>query len=322
MTDPQAPAPPPTPAFDEAPSWRPTPLVPEETVSGRSLMMVIAIMTFLAALAAGFALSLSDASTQWRSEVGREMTVQILPRSGRDIEADVRKATEISAHFPGVASAQAYSRADSEALLAPWLGAGLDLSQLPTPRLIALRRDADKTLDSAALRQQLDAALPNAALDDHGAWMRRLDTMALVVVGAAAGVFALVLAAQVLAVGFATRGAMAGARDIIETLHFVGAADKFIARQFQLHFLRLGLRGAAIGGGAAIALFFALGALSRQWALNPGGEQAEALFGSFSLGLRGAAIIAALSVGSALLAGLTSRNIVYRSLRGIFSTPD
>lgn len=312
----------PKPADEDAQSWRATPLVPAETVAGRSLTIVVAIMTFLAALAAGFALSLSDASTQWRGDVGREMTLQILARSGRDMEADVRKATQIAQNFPGVAQARAYSKAESEELLAPWLGAGLDLSQLPTPRLIALRRDDAKPLDAAALRQQLDAALPNVALDDHDGWMKRLDAMAFIVVGAAGGVFALVLAAQLLAVGFATRGAMAGARDIIETLHFVGAADRFIARQFQLHFLRLGLRGAAIGGGAAIALFFALGALSRQWASSASGEQAEALFGSFSLGFRGAAAIAALSLCSALLAGLTSRNIVYRALRGFFSSAE
>ena len=97
--------------------------------------------------------------------------------------------------------------------------------------------------------------MPNASLDNHGAWMQRLDTMAQVVVGAAAAVFVLVLIAMALAVGFATRGAMAGNRDIIEALHFVGAADGFIARQFQFHFLRLGLRGGAAGGGAAILLF-------------------------------------------------------------------
>ena len=40
---------------------------------------------------------------------------------------------------------------------------------------------------------------------------------------------------------------MAGNREIIEVLHFVGASDAFIAREFQSHFRRLGLRGAIIG---------------------------------------------------------------------------
>jgi len=107
---------------------------------------------------------------------------------------------------------------------------------------------------------------------------------------------------------------MAGNREIIEALHFVGAADGFIARQFQFHFLRLGLRGGALGGGAAILLFLTLGFFSRQWATSAGGEEAEALFGAFSLGWGGMIAIAAISFGVALLTGFMSRAIVFRNL--------
>ena len=69
------------------------------------------------------------------------------------------------------------------------------------------------------------------------------------------GVLALVIVATMLSVMFATRGAMATNRPIIEVLHFVGAKDDFIAAQFQRHFLQLGLKGGAIGGGGAMALF-------------------------------------------------------------------
>ena len=99
------------------------------------------------------------------------------------------------------------------------------------------------------------------------------------------------IVAMATAIGFATRGAMAGNREIIEVLHFVGAADAYIARQFQGHFLRLGLKGAAIGGAAA-ALFFAVAALVSTWrSRSTGGEEIAALFGAFALGLVGYAAI-------------------------------
>ena len=66
-------------------------------------------------------------------------------------------------------------------------------------------------------------------------------------------------AVTVLSVTFATRGAMATNRPIVEVLHYVGATDGFIAGQFQRHFLLLGFKGGAIGGGAAIVLFGAAG---------------------------------------------------------------
>jgi cell division transport system permease protein len=301
------------PGHDEADAWRDTPLVPAASIAGRSLATVIAIMTFLAALTAGFAIILTDASQSWRNSVGLEMTIQVKPQAGRDIELDTARAVQIAEKFPGVAAARAFSRTQSEDLLEPWLGSGLDLSQLPVPRMIVVRRAADKPLEVASLRAAL-AAVPPASLDDHGAWMQRLATMAQVVVFAAIAIFALVLTAMGLAIVFATRGAMAGNKEIIEVLHFVGAADSYISRQFQLHFLRLGLRGGATGGAAAILLFGLLGLVSSQWTTSAGGEQAEALFGGFSLGWVGLGLILAISAGVALLTGLMSRAIVYHHL--------
>ncbi len=74
--------------------------------------------------------------------------------------------------------------------------------------------------------------VPNATVDDHRLWLQRLSVMAGTVVVIAFVIFALVMLAMVLAVGFATRGAMAGNREIIEVLHLVGAADGYISRQF------------------------------------------------------------------------------------------
>jgi len=82
------------------------------------------------------------------------------------------------------------------------------------------------------------------------------------------------------AIGFATRGAMAGNREIIEVLHFVGAEDRYIARQFQTHFMRLGFRGAAIGGIAAAVFFVAPRFFPFDLRFG-GGEEMAALFAHF-----------------------------------------
>ena len=141
--------------------------------------------------------------------------------------------------------------------------------------------------------------------------------MARSVVFVAAVIFALVLAAMILAVGFATQGTMAGNREIIEVLHFVGAEDSFISRQFQWHFFRLGLRGGAIGGGFAILAFLASGMIAGLLQATPGGDQMEAMFGDFSLGLNIYAAIALIAAGIAIVTGFVSRIIVSRHLRGL-----
>lgn len=294
---------------------RDMPLVPASSIAGRALVFVIAIMTFLSCLTAGGAMLIASASEGWRSEISREVTIQIKPEAGKDVEAEVQKAAAAAQAASGVDSVQVFSKADSERLLEPWLGAGLDLSELPVPRLIVVKMRKNVEPDMAALRSALAAQAPTASLDDHRLWLSRLDTMASAVVVFALALFALMIVAMMLAIGFATRGAMAGNREIIEVLHFVGAADSYISRQFQGHFLRLGLRGGLLGGAAAALFFLGATGLS-SWSTNsPGGEEIVALFGAFALGAQGYVVIFALAIAIGALTAALSRIIVFRHLR-------
>jgi cell division transport system permease protein len=294
-----------------------TDLVPAASIAGRALVTVVAIMTFLASLTAGAAILIGDASRGWQDEVAREMTIQIKPTSGRDLAADAHAAAEIARKTPGIASARAFSKEESEAILVPWLGSGLDLSELPVPRLVVIALDPAEPLDVGALGKVLAETVPGASLDDHRHWRTRLAIMARTIVIVAAVIFGLVLVAMGIAVGFATRGAMVGNREIIAVLHFVGAADGYIARQFQSHFLWLGLRGGAIGGTSAIAALLVSAMLASWWRRTPGGDQIEAMFGGFMIGPNVYAAIVLIALGIGVVTGLVSRIIVSRHLRGL-----
>jgi cell division transport system permease protein len=319
VSDEQATDRPPEPRPDSEPDdtalKRDMPLVPAGSIAGRALVLVIAIMTFLSCLTAGGAILVAAASEGWRSEISREVTIQIKPTAGADTEADVAKAAAAARAAAGVASVQVFSKADSERLLEPWLGSGLDLGELPIPRLIVVKMQNRDGSGLPALRAALAAQSPHADLDDHSLWLSRLDTMADGVVIFALALFVLMISAMMLAIGFATRGAMAGNREIIEVLHFVGAADSYISQQFQGHFLRLGLRGGLIGGGAAALFFLGATALSALSANAGGGEEIVALFGAFALGPKGYGAILVVAVGVGLLTGAVSRLIVFRHLR-------
>ncbi|GJD61399.1 cell division protein FtsX [Methylobacterium frigidaeris] len=292
---------------------RNAPLVPTDTSAGRALAAVIAILTFLAALCAGGAEIVASSAAQWQGSVAQEVTIQIRPGPGRDTDADVAKAAALAAATPGIATTRPFTKAESERLLEPWLGSGLDLGDLPVPRLITVRLAG--TPDLGALRQRLAEALPGvASLDDHALWLSRLSTMANTVVGVGVAVVALVLLATGLAVTFATRGAMAGNREVVEVLHFVGADADFIAREFQRRFFRLGLRGGAIGAVAALAVIGAGGALARLWRAGPAGDELEALFGGFAIGWRGYASVVLIGVIASIVTAVVSRLTVRRFL--------
>src|SRR6202011_1513568 len=216
-------------------------IVPRDTIAGRALIAVIAIMTFLAALTLGAVVLIRATATDWQSEVSREVTIQVRPVPGRDIEGDVKTAAAIAEKQPGVAGVRPYSKAETARLLEPWLGTGLAFDDLPVPRLVVVRIAPDAAPDLAQLGKTLAGQIPGASLDDHRGWIDRMRTMARTAVAIGIVILALVIAVTVLSVTFATRGAMATNRPTIEVLHYVGATDGFIARQFQRHFLVLGL---------------------------------------------------------------------------------
>lgn len=290
-------------------------LVNSDSVANKALVFVIAIMTFLGTLTGGAASLVREASVEWSSSVTREMTIQVKPMLGRDLLVDVARAREIALSSPGVLQAIATSKEESSAMLKPWLGSNLDLSDLPVPILINVRFDRSSPPLAPTLASSLKNQLPSAVLDDHRAWASRLYALANGLVAVAFIVLVLVLAAMALAVAFATRGAMAGSREIIDVLHLVGASDGFIAKEFQRHFLWLGIAGALGGGGVAIAAFASLGWASRIWMSTPSGDQVEALFGRFELGYLGYGCILAIACMMAILTGIISRLVVHKQLQ-------
>jgi cell division transport system permease protein len=294
-----------------------TPLVPRHSISGRALVAVVAIMTFLVSLTTGAVMLVAAAASEWEADVAREVTIQIIPARGLDVDAAVEKAATVARKFPGIGAVQAYSKEESSKLLEPWLGNGLSLDELPVPRLIVVKIAPGAAPDLPELRRSLTAAVPGAVLDDHRGWIDRMRTMAGSVVAIGLVILALMIAATVLSVTFATRGAMATNKPVIEVLHFVGAKNGFIAGHFQRHFLLLGLQGGAIGGGTAIVLFALASLVSRWFAGSAVAEQTAALFGSFAIGFWGYAAMLGQILVIAAVTAYTSRRTVNRTLESI-----
>ena len=101
-----------------------TALVPRNSISGRSLVAVVAIMTFLASLTTGAAMLVGKAAGEWQSDISREITIQVVPATGRDLDAAVDKAVSISRAFAGIVDVRPYTKEESAKLLEPWLGSG------------------------------------------------------------------------------------------------------------------------------------------------------------------------------------------------------
>jgi cell division transport system permease protein len=293
---------------------RTTQLVPEGTVAGNALTIVIAIMSFLACLTLGAVTLVRDASRDWQVDILREITIQVRPIEGIDTAAEASKAAAIARETRGVASASVLDDEENLRLLEPWLGSGLDMNDLPIPRLIVVRLSNPAAVNLTELATRLQADVRGASLDDHRLWTERLRTVANLTVLVGAAVLGLVFVATVLSVVFATRGAMASNRDVVSVLHFVGAEDGYIAREFQRHFLLLGLKGGLAGAFAAAFVFAVLSLLLAPAISSPEGDQVSALFGRFAVGPVGYFGALGIAFLIAVMTAVTSRLTVYRYL--------
>lgn len=292
---------------------RATAIVPERSVAGRTLVLLVAIMTFLFGVTLGGVVLVQKSAIAWSSDVGREVTIQVRPIAGEVMESNLRTAVALALATPGVTGARALSLEESQGLLEPWLGSGVDFSAIAIPRLVVVEIDDPTEADIEKLERDL-SAVAGATLDTHAAWRQQLNLMAGTIVVSGLLVLALIVVATVLAIIFATRGTMASNREIVDVLHFIGASNSFIAGEFQGRFLAIGLRGGMVGGVAAVLFFLAVGATASGVVPEEASVQLGFLFGRFSLGLDGVLGIAAVVPVIAAVTAITSRMTVRRFL--------
>ena len=294
-----------------------SPIVPRASIHGRALVAVVAIMTFLASMTTGAVLLVSASAAEWQSDVASEITIQVRPQTGRDIDRDTAAVTEAMRAQAGIVEVRPFSKEESGKLLEPWLGTGLSMDDLPVPRMIIARVQPGTALDLAALRRRMMQVAPSASVDDHRAWIDRMRSMTNATVFAGLGVLGLVIIATIISVSFATRGAMAANRPIVEVLHFVGAGDRYIANRFLRHFLRLGLEGGLIGGGIAMLVFGFSESIAGWFSGTPVGDQFAALLGTFSLRPSGYIVLAVQAVLIGAVTAVASRQTLFATLNDV-----
>jgi cell division transport system permease protein len=231
------------------------PLLPREDAREAALFFVVAALCFLAALAGLVARSAHEAADAWTTEVTGQITIRV-----RGDDAAAARAAEIANASPGVKAARALTRAESESLLKPWLGAAGVPADLPLPHLIAAEAHAGAADVAAVLASRLAEERIDAEVDDHVVWSsdvkRATDAAGL----AALAAVGLLGATAIAVIAFATHAALLARRDIVEVLHLTGAKDGYISSLFEQRFLMLGVQAGTLGGlfafGAAAFILF------------------------------------------------------------------
>ncbi|WP_374379134.1 cell division protein FtsX [Dongia sp.] len=296
----------------------------DRDAAARFLPWILGFMVYLAALAVGSALVVDRLSAEWQSGLTGNLTVEVPFTDDVGVAARseiLDKVIDILSATPGVAGTTLLDDREIARLLEPWLGPEASELDIPLPAMIAVTLRDDAAIDSAQLQADLAAAAPGARVDTHADWiddalgfLRGLKLLALLLT-------LLVLGATALTIVFVTRTGLSIHRNVIEIVHLIGAPDAYIAGQFQAQSLRLGLIGGIVGtllaAGTLIGADHLLGLASPSLE-SSGLANAEGAAGSLVLDLRLLpwqwAVLALLPVATALIAMVTARWTVLRSL--------
>ena len=217
------------------------------------LSAVIAVLCFLACLAAVGATAADRAAHGWARQLRAEATVQVRPRVGETGAEAAARAAQTLAGVAGVDEAEAMDRETAEALLRPWVGDAI-LPDLPLPHLVTVRLDRRAPASAVTLSRALAEAGVDATVDDHSLWRGEVERSAALITALAIAAFLLTAGGAGAAIVYATRAGMAAQKVIIETLSLNGASDGRIAGLYQTRYALLAAGAGAIGAGAAMAL--------------------------------------------------------------------
>lgn len=278
------------------------------------LMVLIALMTFLAMMAVAASFTLSAMTHRWSSGLENRVTVEIPAtdmdgnlRDADSINGIATKALSILHAHPAVIDSQRMADAEIRKLVEPWLGTNLLNDTIPLPALItvALRPDTDAPT-MGQLTISLRSAASNIRVDTHEEWLTDLLRFTGAMQLGALMISLVIGVTTVTAVAGAVRARMAVHRADVELLHIMGASDGYITKQFQRHALILALKG-----GLAGALAGALAMMITGWV---SGEMGAAILPDFTLSGGQIALLCLTPLLAAAIATTTARFTVLRVL--------
>ncbi len=233
------------------------------------LQIIISIAVFIFAITLSGVLSIDSMISNWNKSILGSITVQIIPVNNTNKEkalaetmAYQEKAVEFLKSVNGVTKVTPLSDEQLDELLSPWLGDDVDISDLPTPRIIDVKISPDANIDFAQLSMDLAQASPQATLDSHKLWLNKLISFADGINLIASTVLLLVAAITSGAIFYTTQMSLGLHHNIIEILHIVGAKDAYIAQQYTKRMGFLGFLGGVIGLFFAVPAIFFIGNLA------------------------------------------------------------
>lgn len=285
----------------------------QDDSSNLFLQVMICIAVFLFGVTLAGVLSINSMLSTWNESILGSLTVQIMPANEANIDkaraetlAQQSKAVELLRGKNEIEKVTALNDEQLQKLIQPWLGDGINVTDLPIPRLVDVKLKQGAEIDFIKLAEELAEAAPMASLDNHKLWLNKLIKFADGLKLLALAVLALVIVVTSGAIFYCTQTSLGLHKYIIEILHLMGAKDTYVAQQYAKRTAFLGFIGGLYGLLLAVPTIFIISGLAQQ---IEGGIISEA-----RLSIADWTAILSLPLFSALIAMMTAYYTVKKTL--------
>ena len=225
--------------------------------TNRFLPWLIAFMSLLAILSVAGFLLLKQVSDLFEYNSSDTMTIQVPSgNSEKRTNKKIIQIINILQETDGITEVSLVPKIEVIELLKPWLGSISKSQTLPLPQIIDIQIDRRSGITPEKINNVLTIIVPDITVDDHSIWLIGLVKALQSAEITALFILLLIIFVIIGTVIFTTRTGMGIHKQTIEVLHFVGAHDDFIARQFAIRGLVVGLQGGLIGFFFAIPILY------------------------------------------------------------------
>lgn len=218
------------------------------------LIILIALMSFLASMALTGYLALGKTTDQWVAGLENSLTVEIPAEnpegkllSKMQIQALSSQAYEEIIKINGVKDAIILKEGEIQKLVEPWLGSDILLADIPLPILITVKLEDSEPETFKELEHRMKNVSPVITVDTHEGWLTQILRLAMSMRLSSAFVTLAIGLTTIVAIAGSIRSRMAMHESDVELLHLMGASDLYITKQFQRHAFVLALKGSMIG---------------------------------------------------------------------------
>ena len=233
------------------------------------ILLLMALMTFLATVTLAGALGLNDMASRWSSGLENKLTIEIPAEDGQDnirSPEDIRdlaeKAEKALNDLQAVQRADILSDDDIQALITPWLGEDTPLDDLPMPGMLEVEMSGNDKDALSQIKDTLRKISPDIQADGHEDWLNDILRMTGALQILTLIVTLIIGGTTITAIAGAVRARMAIHKSDVELLHLMGASDEYITRQFQRHAFILAVKGGLMGLTAGIISIWLIGLMA------------------------------------------------------------